>query len=354
MELDPCESQPVGEGQARAQAGPLYVDREGSTHEPRWRQRRRRPARLCAQQPNPPPRLAGTGGKGSRRGRGRRPSQSNGAAAIADDTREKETVGLTPKRATARRHPQQLLREGLARAEPGQGRRGTQDARPGRAGPDPHDEISKIVTSTWPRCCPPEEHGRRRRRWSRSPVPGHHAGAEIPVPRHRPEDHHWLLPELEHAGHDRPGAGQPRGAAVDGPQRAGPRGAGRRLAPRGGANRNRRPRRPAPTETPEMKAARRLRRFTGSGPSLRDELSELVTEDPDAAANILRTGSAVQRETRTMHHRTTDSARRRSWSPASTGRRRSRCWTATDAAGRSGSATWSWSWARSIPASSSG
>ena len=41
-------------------------------------------------------------------------------------------------------------------------------------------------------------------------------------------------------------------------------------------------------ESPESVAARRLRRFTGSGPSLRDELSELVQEDPDAAANILR------------------------------------------------------------------
>ena len=29
--------------------------------------------------------------------------------------------------------------------------------------------------------------------------------------------------------------------------------------------------------------------MTGSGPSLRDELSDLVKEDPDAAANILRT-----------------------------------------------------------------
>ncbi len=35
--------------------------------------------------------------------------------------------------------------------------------------------------------------------------------------------------------------------------------------------------------------ASRLGRFTGSGPSLRDELSDLVREDPDAAANILRT-----------------------------------------------------------------
>jgi flagellar M-ring protein FliF len=41
-------------------------------------------------------------------------------------------------------------------------------------------------------------------------------------------------------------------------------------------------------------AAKRLARFTGSGPSLRDELSELVQEDNAAAANILRTwiGSA--------------------------------------------------------------
>jgi len=36
-------------------------------------------------------------------------------------------------------------------------------------------------------------------------------------------------------------------------------------------------------------AAHRLKRFSGSGPSLRDELAELVSEDPDAAANVLRT-----------------------------------------------------------------
>jgi flagellar M-ring protein FliF len=43
---------------------------------------------------------------------------------------------------------------------------------------------------------------------------------------------------------------------------------------------------PAPQETP---AQRRLRRLTAGGPTLRDELSELVAEDPDAAANVLRT-----------------------------------------------------------------
>jgi flagellar M-ring protein FliF len=45
------------------------------------------------------------------------------------------------------------------------------------------------------------------------------------------------------------------------------------------------------SETPkkeESAAERRLKRLTGSGPSLRDELTQLVTEDPDAAANILR------------------------------------------------------------------
>ena len=41
-------------------------------------------------------------------------------------------------------------------------------------------------------------------------------------------------------------------------------------------------------ESPESVAARRLRRLTTGGPSLRDELSDLVKEDPDAAANILR------------------------------------------------------------------
>ena len=38
---------------------------------------------------------------------------------------------------------------------------------------------------------------------------------------------------------------------------------------------------------PSAAAAPRLKRFT-SGPSLRDELSEMVKEDPDTAANILR------------------------------------------------------------------
>jgi flagellar M-ring protein FliF len=35
-------------------------------------------------------------------------------------------------------------------------------------------------------------------------------------------------------------------------------------------------------------AGPRLKRFTGGGPSLRDELSTMVKEDPDTAANILR------------------------------------------------------------------
>jgi flagellar M-ring protein FliF len=46
---------------------------------------------------------------------------------------------------------------------------------------------------------------------------------------------------------------------------------------------------PQEAEEPvEVTAARRLRRMTGTGPSLRDELSELVKENPDSAANILR------------------------------------------------------------------
>ncbi len=42
-------------------------------------------------------------------------------------------------------------------------------------------------------------------------------------------------------------------------------------------------------ESAETISARRLARFTGGGPSLRDELSDLVKEDADSAANILRT-----------------------------------------------------------------
>jgi flagellar M-ring protein FliF len=43
-----------------------------------------------------------------------------------------------------------------------------------------------------------------------------------------------------------------------------------------------------PGETPQAVATRRLRRFQGTGRSLVDELSELVQEDPDVAANILK------------------------------------------------------------------
>ena len=42
-----------------------------------------------------------------------------------------------------------------------------------------------------------------------------------------------------------------------------------------------------PSKSPDP--VNRLMRFSGHGPSLRDELGELVKEDPDAAANILKT-----------------------------------------------------------------
>ncbi len=42
-------------------------------------------------------------------------------------------------------------------------------------------------------------------------------------------------------------------------------------------------------EEPENIAMKRLKRFSGGGPHLREELTDLVQEDPDAAANILRT-----------------------------------------------------------------
>ncbi len=45
----------------------------------------------------------------------------------------------------------------------------------------------------------------------------------------------------------------------------------------------------ADEESPEEAALNRLGRFSGSGPSLRDELGSLIQEDPDAAANILKT-----------------------------------------------------------------
>ncbi len=44
---------------------------------------------------------------------------------------------------------------------------------------------------------------------------------------------------------------------------------------------------PAPQVTKPSSAAR-LRRFHGSGRSLRDELSDLVKEDPDVASNVLK------------------------------------------------------------------
>ena len=42
------------------------------------------------------------------------------------------------------------------------------------------------------------------------------------------------------------------------------------------------------TETPEEAVLNRLGHFSGSGKSLRDELADLVHEDTDAAANILK------------------------------------------------------------------
>ncbi|HEV2969625.1 MAG TPA: hypothetical protein VGY55_06520 [Pirellulales bacterium] len=51
----------------------------------------------------------------------------------------------------------------------------------------------------------------------------------------------------------------------------------------------------APPEIEQQEAAARLKRRAKSGPTLRDELVEIVREDPDAAANILRNwiGSAT-------------------------------------------------------------
>jgi flagellar M-ring protein FliF len=44
-----------------------------------------------------------------------------------------------------------------------------------------------------------------------------------------------------------------------------------------------------PSDTGELHSARsRLKRKSGTGPSLRDELSELIKEDPDAAVSVLR------------------------------------------------------------------
>lgn len=53
------------------------------------------------------------------------------------------------------------------------------------------------------------------------------------------------------------------------------------------------PAKAAAEEEPEEESAeaaqqRRLKRLAGGGPSLKDELSQIVSEDPDAAANILR------------------------------------------------------------------
>ena len=51
-----------------------------------------------------------------------------------------------------------------------------------------------------------------------------------------------------------------------------------------GSPTNTRPSRPNPWKPPKSRFKRKL----GSGPSLRDELADIVREDPDAAANILR------------------------------------------------------------------
>jgi flagellar M-ring protein FliF len=65
-----------------------------------------------------------------------------------------------------------------------------------------------------------------------------------------------------------------------------------KVAPPGETSEAKRDAAPAPgdeDESPEKAAMRQIGRFSGSGPSLRDELADLVQEDPDSAANILRT-----------------------------------------------------------------
>ena len=118
--------------------------------------------------------------------------------------------------------------------------------------------------------------------WSPSPVSRASSRPTFPCPavaRNR------LLAcrPLEHARLDRLGAGEPDDVAVDGSRRSWRSGSSDRCRLRVAAETATQEK-----ESIETVAARRLQRFSGGGPSLRDELSELVKEDPDAAANILR------------------------------------------------------------------
>ena len=148
-------------------------------------------------------------------------------------------------------------------------------------------EITKDVTAHVARLLPPSPevkdpdeagHGDH--------FPGHQATG-VHRPRHAATDIHLADRKLADAGNGGPRARQRQHVAL-----GAPRGSGRAspetsaIAARIPASESKAEEKEEPVEAA---AARRLRRMTGIGPSLRDELSELVKEDPDSAASILRT-----------------------------------------------------------------
>ena len=129
----------------------------------------------------------------------------------------------------------------------------------------------------------------------RDDVPAHRVGAD-PASVGRGKRFVVVGPVLVDARHDRPGNGQPDDAAIDGPRRS-----WRAESPRsmlryvGGYASAASPSQISISESDDksspadvQEAAVKLKRRVKSGPSMRDELVEIVRDDPDAAANILR------------------------------------------------------------------
>ncbi len=82
-----------------------------------------------------------------------------------------------------RGHSQQLFRERVARAEPGEGGRRAEAARRGRLGPDPRRGLQQRPQARRPRCCRPKAPPPIPASWSRSPPSRTSSRARFPRPR---------------------------------------------------------------------------------------------------------------------------------------------------------------------------
>ena len=245
--------------------------------------RGRRDSRRKAAGPISRPRSAPTAARDRTR---RAKNQERTVNVVSTTSTEKETFGLTPKTAKVSVGIPASYYEKVWK-ERNPAKEGEEAKKPDQAAVDKiREEITQDVrnhgrhpAAARARCQGPDVAG------DRHDLPGHQ-GRRDPGSAGDAAGLDVAGAELADGGDGGPGAVQPGHVAVDAPQRSG-------AAPAESAAVSMRvtaaePKPQESEEAVEATAARRLRRMTGTGPSLRDELSELVKEDPDSAANILR------------------------------------------------------------------